>query len=348
MSNAHYFDGVSARLFPVAVSSSDGMLWIDSPAMRWRGPVEQVRMAEPFIGAPLVLYLPNGARCEVSDPAARETLAAALGHRPSLVMRWQRHWYAALAALVLLLAIGAAVWFYVLPAAAEKIAANIPDSLDASIGASALKGLEKRLLLPSTLPPEQITLMRTVLAEITPAQPRHPLRLLVRNAPLLGPNALALPDGTIVITDQMAAAIYDKTALTPEQSHDALAGVLAHEIGHVQNRHSVRALTRSSLVAAASAFLLGDFSAVAAGAPALLANMQYSRAMETEADSYAIAVMRAKGWSLEPLARTFEWLTKVNDADPQHAMPGWMRQSLPYASSHPGNAERIARFRAAP
>jgi predicted Zn-dependent protease len=107
-------------------------------------------------------------------------------------------------------------------------------------------------------------------------------------------------------------------------------------------------LTRSSLVAAASAFLLGDFSAVAAGAPALLANMQYSRAMETEADSYAIAVMRAKGWSLEPLARTFEWLTKVSDADPQHAMPGWMRQSLPYASSHPGNAERIARFRAAP
>jgi Zn-dependent protease with chaperone function len=123
--------------------------------------------------------------------------------------------------------------------------------------------------------------------------------------------------------------------------------VLAHEVGHVQARHSVRVLARSSLTAAASAALLGDFSAVAAGIPAVLANLHYSRAMETEADSYAIAVLRTKGWSLEPLARTFEWLDTVDQADPQHKMPAWMRQALPYASSHPGNAERIARLRAA-
>lgn len=347
MHNAHYFDGASARLHPVGLVSDGGMLHIDGAGIEERIALDRVRMAEPFLHAPTVLYLPDGARVETADPATRAAMTTALAYRPSVVMRWQRHWYAALAALVLLLAVGAAVWLYVLPAAAEKIAANIPASMDASIGAAALTGLEKKLLLPSRMSDQRIAELRAILVEITPAAPRHPLRLLVRDAPLLGPNALALPDGTLIITDQMVRAMYQDSSMTPAESHDAAAGVLAHEIGHVQGRHSVRALARSSLTAAASAALLGDFSAVAAGVPAVLTNLHYSRAMETEADGYAIAVLKNKGWSLEPLALAFEWLDKVNEADPQHAMPGWMRQSLPYASSHPGTAERIARLRAA-
>jgi Zn-dependent protease with chaperone function len=345
--HALYFDGRSGARQPVQLQASEGLLQLHGATAQGSYKLSEVQLGEPFLHAPALLYLPDGGHCEVADAEARVALSQALAYRPSLVMRWQRHWYAALIALVLLLALGCAIWFYVLPAAAEKIAENIPASLDASIGASTLKGLEKKLLQPSRLSDQRIAQLQAVLNEVSPAAPRHPLRLLVRNSPLLGPNALALPDGTIVITDEMVRAMYEKSSFSPAEKHDALAGVLAHEIGHVQGRHSVRALARSSLVAAASAFLFGDFSAVAAGVPALLANLHYSRAMETEADSFAIASLKAKGLSTEPLAATFTWLDTVRDADPQRNAPSWMRQALPYASTHPGSAERIARLRAA-
>lgn len=347
MSNAYYFDGRSAALQAVQLEVREGMLRIAGNALALAYELGKLRLAEPFLHAPAVLYLPDGGRCEVSDPQARADLAAALNFKPTLVMRWQRHWYAALAALVMLLGVGAFVWWYAIPLAAEQIASNIPPSLDEKIGASALRGLEAKAFQPSRLSEQRIAQLRAVLAEVSPAAPRHRLQLLVRDAPALGPNALALPDGTIVITDQMVKAIYEDSSFSPEQSHAALAGVLAHEVGHVQRRHSVRVLARSSLTAAASAAMFGDFSAVAAGLPAVLANLHYSRSMETEADTYAIDTLHGKQWSTEPLADLFVWLDRVNDASPQKSMPKWMRQSLPYASTHPGSAERIARLRGA-
>jgi Zn-dependent protease with chaperone function len=345
MSNAIYFDGHSAQLHPVEVHAEGGLLHIAGTAISQSWTLAKVTLAEPFEHAPAVLYLPDGGRCEVDGPAARSELAGALGYRPSLVMRWQRHWYAALAALVALLCFGVVMWLYGLPAAAERIADALPPSVDSKIGASTLRGLEGKLFKPSRLSDERIAQLQQVLAEVTPANPRQPIHLLVREALMLGPNALALPDGTIVITDAMVRGIDENPAMSEAQRHAALAGVLAHEVGHIQRRHSIRVLARSSLTAAASATLFGDFSAVAAGVPAVLANAHYSRAMETEADTYAIDTLHAKGLPTEPLAQLFEWLERVNDASPQKNTPAWMKQVLPYASSHPVTSERIARFR---
>ena len=55
MSNAHYFDGASARLHLVEVASGDGHLTIDGGAIHQRCPLDQVRLAEPFLNYPVVL-----------------------------------------------------------------------------------------------------------------------------------------------------------------------------------------------------------------------------------------------------------------------------------------------------
>lgn len=349
MHKAIYFDGVSARLHPVQLAFGDGRLQLSGAAAGadLAVPLAQVRLAEVFEGAPAVLYLPGGGRCEVGAPEAKAAAVAAIGERPSLVMRCQRHWLAALAALVLLLALGAAIWWVVLPAAAERIAASVPARFDEHIGASALRTLEARMLQPTTLSPGQVRTAQDLLTQVSPARPRHRLRLLVRNAPLLGPNALALPDGTIVITDQLLIASLEKDGHFSDASKAAIAGVLAHEVGHVEQRHSVRVLARTSLTAAASTALFGDFSAVAAGVPALLNNLHYSRAMETEADEYALATLQARHISPVPLADLLDWLDGVDQNSGQRNMPRWMKQALPYASSHPGAPERSARLRAA-
>jgi len=345
---ANYFDGRSARLHPVELAPGAAGIAVAGDGIARLYGTAEVTLAEPFQHAPAALYFADGARCEVADPESGRLLAQALGYRKSRVVRWQEQWPAALLALVLLVAtlVAAAVWG--VPAAAEKIAAALPPSVDRTLGQSALRALENQgVLAPTRLGDERVAQVDQVMRSILPAHPRVPVRLLVRASPRLGPNALALPDGTIVVTDEMLGHILGKDAdFGPEQSA-ALAGVLAHEIGHLERRHSTRVMARTSLTAAASAALFGDFSAVAAGVPALLLNMRYSREMETDADDYALALLRQHRISPEPLAALFDSLEAAGEKDPRRGMPRWMVNSIDYASSHPASAERSARLRRA-
>jgi predicted Zn-dependent protease len=343
---ANYFDGQSARLHPVQLSGSDGVLTLDGGAFAKRYAYADVTMAEPSAGAPCILSFPDGARCEVEPAEHRRTLAEALGYRKSRVVQWQEQWYGALLAL-LLLAAGAAIVVWGIPAAAERIAASVPPALDKSIGESALRGLEARMLLPSRLSDQRIAEVQAVFHGIVPAATRTPLRLLVRSSPALNANALALPDGTIVITDGMVLHILDGSPDFTDAAKGQLAGVLAHEIGHVDGRHSVRVMARSSLMAAASAALFGDFSAVAAGVPAVLMNMRYSRVMENAADDYAIALLKRHGISPALLADLFESLDEASAYRDTDDQPAWMNKSVEYMSSHPTSNARSEHLRKA-
>jgi predicted Zn-dependent protease len=262
------------------------------------------------------------------------------------VVRWQAHWPAAVAALALLVALIGATVIWGIPAAAEAIARRLPPTVDASLGNSVLDGLEKRKILePTRFSDQRIAQLQQVLDTVRPEHPRLPLRLLVRDSTQLGANALALPDGTIVVTDQMVRAILGTERDFNATREAMLAGVLAHEVGHIERRHSARVLARTSLTAALSAALFGDFSAVAAGAPALLMNMSYSREMESEADEYAIKALQSRGISLKPLASLFEALDQTDET--QRNLPRWLTQSMSYAASHPSTSERIKRLRTA-
>ena len=335
MTNAYFFDGLSARLHEVELASRGGALLLRGAVER-SYPLSGVELAEPFAGAPAVLYLPDGARCEVNDPAAHGWLADTLGYRKSRVVRWQEHTGAALACLVLLVLLIGATVNWGIPAASERIAAALPADVDRSLGANTLAVLERQnMIKPSRFSDERLAQLEAIKQSVTP--PGMRLRLLVRDSAQFGPNALALPDGTIILTDQMVKMIVGEGELD-EYASAALAGILAHEAGHVRMRHSARSLTRASLTAALSATLFGDFSAVAAGAPALLMNMKFSRAMETDADNFAIETLRARGISLAPMAEVFEHLGKDEPAD------SWIDIPAGYVSTHPASGERAARL----
>jgi predicted Zn-dependent protease len=346
MITASYFDGQTARLHPVELKPGAGALTVMGGAIAKQYAYQHVTLAEPFAQASTMLHFADGASCEV-DAGHGQALADALGYRKPAVVRWQERWPAALLALVLLIASGAAIVKWGLPAVAEEIAAAIPPSLDKSLGETARRGLEGQLVEPSRLSEQRIAQVERILQSVVPASPRMPIRLMVRSSPRLGANALALPDGTIMVTDAMILLILGKAEDFDERQQAQLAGVLAHEIGHIEQRHSVRVLARSSLTAAASAALFGDFSAVAAGVPAVVMNTRYSREMESAADGYAIALLHAKGISPAPLADLFESLEKVDEADPAHGMPQWLTQTLSYVASHPASSERSERLRRA-
>ena len=187
--------------------------------------------------------------------------------------------------------------------------------------------------------------VQALLSRALPAHPRVPVRLLVRASNMLGANALALPDGTIIITDGMVRLALDEDNELDDVGQAQLLGVLGHEIGHIERRHATRAMTGSSLTAAVSATLFGDFSAVAAGLPAVLTQMQYSRAMELEADAYAVGVLRRNGLDPDALADALQALENQHQDEKQ--VPRWLSRSMTYLSTHPATDERVARLRAA-
>lgn len=159
--------------------------------------------------------------------------------------------------------------------------------------------------------------------ELSPAA--RDLDIRVVHAPLV--NAGALPGGHIVIFDEL---------LKEADSADELAGVLAHEIAHVERRHTTQAMIREFGVGAVVSALGGP---AGSRADTLLA-ARYSRGSETEADSDAIATLRRANISPLPTAGFFERLGR------DEAKLGRAASALSYISTHPLSAERRQRFRA--
>jgi Zn-dependent protease with chaperone function len=338
---ARYGDGRSARRHPVALSCAGADLRVLGEQVDARYPLASVRLAEPFAHAASIVYFKDGTHCEVAA-GDHPALAALLGHSPSLVVRWQRQWRAALAACGLLVAVIAAGAIWGLPVAANALTALLPNAADLHIGAVAQQAFNARgLTRPTTLDPVQQADIRRAWDTVQPARPRLPMQLLLRAMPgSIGPNALALPDGTVILNDAMARKILGGAARFDASRSAAVAGVLAHEIGHIEGRHSMRAVVRASLTTAGAAFLFGDFSAVAAGAPAVLLGASHSRAMETQADAYAVSTLRAHHLPVAPLADLFASMGDEKER-------GWLDAASGYLSSHPGSAARAEALRTA-
>lgn len=339
---ARYFDGRTARAHDVQLFAAAGMLSMVGHTAAARFKPGQFRIGEPFATATLVLEFADGTHCEVAA-SRREDLLGVLGYRPSLVERWQAWWKGALAALAVLLGTALAGYVYGLPAMAEWLVAQTPPSADLRIGDTALREIGK-LMEPSALGDERLREIDAVFARVRPAAKRMPVRLLVRHVPSIGANAFALPNGTIVMTDDLVNMMIGKGSVT--ESQDAIAAVLLHEIAHVEHRHTMRSLSRASLVTGASWFLFGDFSAVASGVPAMLENMSYSREMETEADDFAIARLKLLG--VRPAMMSVS-LLRLNGGPvlAEDELPGWMRATSGYLSTHPGTGERLDHINAA-
>jgi Zn-dependent protease with chaperone function len=150
------------------------------------------------------------------------------------------------------------------------------------------------------------------------------LRIRVVHAPMV--NAAALPGGHIVIFDEL---------LKQADSPDELAGVLAHEIAHVERRHTTQAMIRELGLGVFVSALGGT---TGASAEALL-SAGYSRAAENEADSDAIETLRRANISPVATAGFFDRLGR------DEKKLGRVASTLSYVSTHPLSAERQRRFR---
>jgi Zn-dependent protease with chaperone function len=337
---AAYFDGKSARPHPVTLALDGDMLVTSGESISRRDSLATLRVSEPMGAAPRLISYPDGGHCEVRDHQGLRVLLATSGHCDSVVVRLQDHWRAAVAAVLVTVATLAAGYVWGLPALSESIAMRTPERVVAQLGKSTLDVLDRAALGPSELPEHRQQQLREAFARlVTSAGDIKPsYRILFRKGQGVGANALALPDGTIVMTDELV-----KLAADDEE----ILAVLAHELGHINRRHSLRMLIQGSIVAFVVSWYIGDVSSVAAGLPTLLLQASYSREHEAESDRYAAAMLRANGISPKRLGEMLQKLERAHrksgDGRHESAETGSSRSGAfnDYFATHPGTAERI-------
>jgi predicted Zn-dependent protease len=236
-----------------------------------------------------------------------------------------------IAALVALVALVIAAYFYGIPLAARMIADRVPAGIVARVDTETLAALDRQVFTPSGLPRErQDAIARAFRALKRPEGERAPSTLIFRKSDAIGANAMALLGGTIVVTDGLVALARDDREIL---------GVLAHEAGHVAGRHGLRGVAQNSLMSMLLALVIGDVSALAAAASSSVLEASYSRDLEREADAYAIAMLTANGIPLKFLA---DMLRRLDSAAGASGMPSALR----YLSTHPATDERIRQLEA--
>ncbi len=172
------------------------------------------------------------------------------------------------------------------------------------------------------------------LSRVAPG-PKYPYRFSVADYREI--NAFALPGGPVWM---------HRGVLQSATNESQVAGVLAHEIAHVAQRHAAEQLTKAMMTnwgLTALGAILGNSggAGTAQVAAGLLANgvfLKFSRDDEREADEVGLQILRRAGWDARGMIELFEILRKEQSRDPGSVEV--------FFSSHPSPQDRIARLRA--
>ena len=309
---------------------NNGVITVVSSQGEKNYPVKEIVFSPRLGGTPRRLEMPDGVVCEVADNDAIDQF---LGLSEDKVSgRWidtlESKLRYVIAAVVLTSLV---VWgsiSYGIPVLAKRVAFLIPVTADSMLGGDVLALLDKSIFSKSEIADTERKQARALFSKVTEtADPEYHFNLEFRQGNVIGPNAVALPNGTLIVTDELVKLI--------EDGHE-LESILAHEVGHVVYRHSLRQLIQGSAVALVIMAVTGDISTVSALAsslPTLLTEAHYSRAFEREADVYAHAYLINNGIAPIHFANILE---RISDSE----------SGAGFLSSHPSVEERMQMFSA--
>ncbi|WP_116084977.1 M48 family metallopeptidase [Tropicimonas sp. IMCC34011] len=319
-------DAGSGRMTILAESGAPLAIW----------PLKDVRQVrDPGSKGHGVFHLSGTDEARLVVEAARDVaaLAALCPNRkasatpPGTARRILVRGVAAIGAILLIL-------FVILPRLSDTIARMIPPDREEQIGTTVVAQVERAFgargedAMCSTAEGDAaLQKMRDRL--IADLDVPYDVKIRVLDSGMV--NAFAAPGGHVVI---FSALIY--AAESPEE----VAGILAHELGHVASRDPLRLTLRAAGSAGILSLVIGDFAGGAAAAVIAeqVASAAYTREAEAAADRFAFDMLAAAELPSEAIAQFFDRLREEH---------GDMGGVLEYVASHPSLAGRAEAARSA-
>ena len=339
MVDGNYFFPRSTRFVAARADAAGRMLRIQDlqGAVLGEFPARNVAIAARIARLPRAIALPDGARFETPDNDGIDALRRALGLRNpagflDLIER-SRNWIAASVIAAAVLSYGFIE--FGIPAIALALARATPPAVSAAMSRQTLDLMDRTALSPTTLGPAERARAQALLARVAAKAARGPngYRLALRHSEAVGANAFALPDGTIVMTDELWALA---------RNDEEIEGVLGHEMSHVDHQHGLQEVYQASMIPAALAVITGDISQVsqlAAVLPGVLVESRHQRKFEQQADDDAAARLIQLGAKPSRLADLLERVEASHCGKGGCGSGSWL-------GSHPDTDVRVAKLRA--
>lgn len=290
-------------------------------------PVVELRIDPPLGSAARKLKFPDGTVFETQDHAAIESLTG--DTRGSILHRYERFSPGLIGVVMACVAAAWVIYRYGLDIMVAVAIAATPAVVIDEIDAGTLQTLDFTLAEPSQLSDADKAKVEKIYQRLIRALPQETqdnrkFDLLFRDMPGMGPNAFALPGGTMVMTD---AFVQDFG------SPDVIAGVLGHEVGHVVEEHGLKRLYRSLALYVLITLLAGDVGPILEDIVLegnVLLSLSFDRAQERQADEFGLTLAHAARFDPAGLKIFFQHLSDEYGGEP----PQWM-------STHPSHASRV-------
>lgn len=322
-----FFDGVSSRRRQVRLTFGEALEIVEQDGAPVRWAYADIRRAD---GPPGILRLastsaPPLARLEIRDAA----LAADVTAR---CMRLDEHqtsrrgiakivgWSVAAAVSIV------CVVLFGVPLAADRLAPLVPKPIERRIGDASEVQVKTIFGRNACEDPAGKAAFTKLVNRLRDAAVLDDDSMTAGVLPTSVPNAFALPGGKVYVL----RGLLDKA-----ENPDEIAGIIAHELGHLKHHDNMRGLIYNGGTSFLIGLLFGDVTGSSAVifASRSVVEASYSREAETAADTFAIEIMHKLGRSPKPAAELMFRITGKEG--------GGLTSIL---ASHPLTEDRLARM----
>jgi predicted Zn-dependent protease len=323
-SEAVFFDGQSSRKRAVTLRLGEALEIREAGQIIARWDYADIRRADGGGRVRLRLAEANSlARLEVSDAAFAQEIIARCGQVDAAegqghvkrVVFWS---LAATCSIILVVA-------FVIPALSGWLAPLVPAPMERRLGQAVDNQVRVIFGGKFCKSPDGTAAFAKLVEKLRVAGNFDtPLEVQILDSKIS--NAMALPGGKIYLLRGM---------IDDARDADEIAGVLAHELGHVRNRDGLRRLIQMGSTSFLIGLLFGDVTgsgAVLLAARSLF-DASYSRDNETDADTFSIEVMQKLGRPPSAMGELLVRITKKHESGPT------------IFSTHPLSEDRLARMR---
>lgn len=212
-----------------------------------------------------------------------------------------------------------AIYLWILPEVAESLVALVPIEQEAYFGDLLYDNMLDNFEVDTTKTEQLAKFAATI-----DFDSEYDLKYTVVKQDIS--NAFALPGGNIVVFDKL---------LEDTESENELAALLAHEVSHIEHRHSLKAMFRALAGYVFIALLLNDvngLTTIIIDNANTFRSLAFSRELETDADLRGLEILRKNNIDQKAMIQLLQQISKDEDLD---------LDAVQFLSKHPVTNERI-------